>query len=285
LKRALSGNRHPVAVIGTGFTGCEVASSLREIGRDVIVVGRSSTLMSSLLGPELGQQLTDLHRHHEVNLELGVTVEGWAHGTHSVGLRLSNGKTVEAACVVVAVGSVPTVEWLRDADVKIDNGVVCDATCHVAGLDDVVAAGDVAVWPNLRFDHRARQNDHWLNAIEMGRAAAENLLAGRHSARPFMPVPRFWSEQHGVRIHAVGVPALGTRRVALQDRSRGGRSVTGYVRDGRLMGVVGFNSSAAVVAYADELNRQEPVTSTDQSMEQAPRRRMSFQEAARAARR
>jgi NADPH-dependent 2,4-dienoyl-CoA reductase/sulfur reductase-like enzyme len=142
----------------------------------------------------------------------------------------------------------------------------------------------VAVWPNLRFDNKPRRTEHWANAIEMGRAAAENLLAGRSTARPFMPVPRFWSEQHGVRIHAVGVPRLGTRRVALQDRTPGGGSVTGFIRDERLVGVVGFNSSAAVIAYGNELNRNPPIHNTSVSPQQRPQRRVSFQEAVRAAR-
>ncbi|GGP68127.1 NAD(P)/FAD-dependent oxidoreductase [Saccharothrix coeruleofusca] len=280
LQRALAGNRYPVVVLGSGFTGCEIASSLRSMSREVVVVGRGDSLMANLLGPELGRQLTDLHRAHDVTLELGTTVEEWAPGTKSVRLRLTNGRAYEAACVVVAVGSVPTVAWLRDAGLPLDDGVVCDATCHVVGLEDVVAAGDVAKWPNLRFDERPRRVEHWTNAIEMGRAAAENLLAGRASATPFMPVPRFWSEQHGLRIQAAGVPALGPERVALRPRDTSGRSVTGYVRDGRLMGVVGFDSSAAVLAYADQLVDRPPVTAATSAPR--PQRRVSFLQAVRA---
>ncbi|MBW4718103.1 FAD-dependent oxidoreductase [Saccharothrix sp. SC076] len=272
LHRALAGNRLPVVVLGTGFTGCEIASSLRSMARDVVLVGRSSALMANLLGPELGGRLTDLHRRNGVGLALGTTVEQWSPGPRSVVVRLSDERVIEAACVVVAVGSVPAVSWLRDAGVTIDDGVVCDETCHVVGLEDVVAAGDVAQWPNTRFDPRPRRVEHWTNAIEMGRAAAESLLAGRASAVPFTPVPRFWSEQHGTRIQAAGVPALGTATVALRS---GGRGVTGYVRDGRLVGVVGFDSSAAVLAHADLLAR-EPVRV------QAPRR-VSFLRAVRAA--
>lgn len=273
LQRALSGNRLPVVILGSGFTGCEIASSLRSMAREVTIIGRSKSLMANLLGPDLGRQLAELHEDHDVDLQLGVTIDDWDLGRPgSVGIKLSSGKEIDAACVVVAVGTVPTVSWLRDAGIELDDGVVCEATCHVKGLDDVVAAGDVARWPNLRFDERPRRTEHWTNAIEMGRAAAESLLAGRASAAPFMPIPRFWSEQHGLRIQAAGVPALGTERVALQPKSTGGRSVTGYVRGNRLMGIVGFNSSAAVVSYADELLRPR---------EQARTRRVSFLQAVR----
>jgi NADPH-dependent 2,4-dienoyl-CoA reductase/sulfur reductase-like enzyme len=258
LQRALAGNRDPVVVMGTGFIAGEVASSLRAMERDVTLVGRSAVLQKDVLGLELGSRLTQLHRERGVVLELGATIEEWAPGPRTVGLKLSNGKHIKAAAVVVALGTVPAVGWLRDSGVPVDNGVLCDETCHVTGLDDVVAAGDVARWPNQRFDEESRRVEHWTNAIEMGRAAAENLLAGRDAATPFTPIPRFWSEQHGLRIQAAGMPGLGKEQVALRPKSRGGQSVTGFLRDGRVMGVVGFNSSAAVHAYADELIQQRP---------------------------
>lgn len=260
LQHALAGNRGPTVVLGTGFTGCEIASTLRSMGREVVLVGRSSPLMGGLLGPELGTRLTDLHRRRGVDLELGATVHAWAPGRHGVGIRLSTERVIEAVCVVVAVGSVPIIAWLRDSGLPTDDGIVCDETCHVSGFDDIVAAGDVAQWPNLRFDTRPRRIEHWTNAIEMGRAAAESLLAGRSSARPFMPVPRFWSEQHGLHIQAAGIPHLGTQRTVLSSGSGGRQSVTGYLQDGRMMGVVGFDSAAAVLSYCADLARQEPVT-------------------------
>lgn len=282
LQRALTGNRYPVVVLGSGFTGCEIASSLRHMAREVTIIGRSKSLMANLLGPELGRQLAELHEHHQVDLQLGVTIEDWDLGSpRSVGIKLSNGKVIDAACVVVAVGSAPAVTWLRDSGVPIDDGVVCDATCHVAGLEDVVAAGDVAQWPNLRFDERPRRTEHWTNAIEMGRAAAESLLAGRSSAAPFTPIPRFWSEQHGLRIQAAGVPALGTDRVTLQPRSAGGRSVTGYVRGRQMMGIVGFDSSAAVLAYADQLMYAQQPVNHGASPAHGAHRRVSFLQAVR----
>ncbi|GAB2753978.1 NAD(P)/FAD-dependent oxidoreductase [Amycolatopsis magusensis] len=259
LQKNLAGTRGPVAVIGGGFTGCEIASSLREMDREVTIIGRSKNLMGNVLGEDLGERLTQLHRDHGVRLALGASIQDWLPGHTGMGIRLSDGQMLVASCVVAAVGTVPAVSWLRGAGLRISDGVVCESTCHVIGADDVVAAGDVAQWPNLRFDAVPRRVEHWLNAIEMGRAAAENLLAGPAAAKPFTPMPRFWSEQHGVRIQAAGVPKLGTDTVALSPPAGGGRTVTGYVRDGRLLGVVGMNSPSAVLAWAADLDRQCPV--------------------------
>ena len=260
LRQLLEGTRGQVVVIGTGFIGCEVASSLRSMDCSVTVVGRTKALMNNLLDDDLAARLTDLHRRNKVRLELGTNVESWAGSSSRIELLLSSGRSLSAAAVIVAVGSAPAVSWLRDAGARLDNGVVCEPTCHVVGLDDVVAAGDVASWPNLRFDTRPRRVEHWTNAIEMGRAAAESLLSGRDSATPFAPVPRFWSEQHGLRIQAAGMPAVGTERLSLDPASASERSLTGYLREGELTGVIGFDRSVAVLKYANKLQSKSLIS-------------------------
>ncbi|MBE1498468.1 NADPH-dependent 2,4-dienoyl-CoA reductase/sulfur reductase-like enzyme [Amycolatopsis lexingtonensis] len=258
LQRALAGNPGPVAVIGDGFIGCEVASSLRETGRGVVLFGRSRPLLADVLGPDIGDWLTALHAARGVHLELGTTIRRWRPGPTSVGLEFADGRALDVACVVVAVGSVPAVSWLRGAKLPLDDGVVCEPTCHVVGSSTIVAAGDVARWPNLRYDPAPRRDEHWLNAVEMSRAAAENLLTGPRDARPYTPVPRYWSEQHGVRIQVAGRPALATDTVLLESPVPGTRPITGFVRHGRLVGLIGLDSPAAVLHWTAELARQHP---------------------------
>jgi NADPH-dependent 2,4-dienoyl-CoA reductase/sulfur reductase-like enzyme len=230
------------------------------------VVGTASALMNNLLDDDLARRLTDLHRRNKVRLELGAKVESWVGNSHRIELLLSNGRSLASAAVVIAIGSVPAVSWLRDSGARLDNGVVCEPTLHVEGLEDVVAAGDVASWPNLRFSRQPRRVEHWTNAIEMGRAAAESLLGGRESAQPFMPIPRFWSEQHGLRIQAAGMPALGTEHISLDSTSTSQRSLTGYHRDGRLLGVVGFDRSTAVLNFAKKLQGNAVVGAAPRSL-------------------
>lgn len=249
LRQALASSAEQVVVIGTGFIGCELASSIRSLRRDVTIVGRSSRLMDNVLDGEMSRRLTDLHRRNHVRLHLSASVREWSRGPSRVELLLTNGTTLSASWVVVAAGSVPAVSWLRDSGAQLDNGIVCEPTCHVAGMEDVVAAGDVASWPNLRFDTKPRRVEHWTNAIEMGRAAAESLLSGRATATPFMPVPRFWSEQHQLRIQAAGMPAVGVEHRPIGAGS-GGQYLTGYYRDDELTGVIGFDNSVEVMSYA-----------------------------------
>jgi NADPH-dependent 2,4-dienoyl-CoA reductase/sulfur reductase-like enzyme len=243
-----------VVVVGTGFTGCEVASGLRALRRTVTIVGRSRTLLARGLGPELGARLTQLHHEHGVRLALGVGITHWGLKSDAAVIYLSNGNLLLANHVVLAVGSVPCVGWLRGSGLVIDNGVLCDATCHAVGAEDVVAAGDVACWPNPRFDQTPRRIEHWINAVEMGRAAAESLLAGPSSAKPFTPVPRFWTEQHGVRVQAVGLPELDERNQPRHPIAATS-AISHYARAGRLVGVAALDQPAAIVEMTRRLER------------------------------
>jgi hypothetical protein len=128
----------------------------------------------------------------------------------------------------------------------------------------------VAQWPNVRFDSVPRRVEHWLNAVEMGRAAAEALLAGRASAEPFTPMPRFWTEQYGVRIQAAGVPKLGTDTITLGTPEDGTGTVVGYVREGKLMGVVGLDCPSSVLTWTENVCQQNPVPLRQPAADAAP---------------
>jgi NADPH-dependent 2,4-dienoyl-CoA reductase/sulfur reductase-like enzyme len=255
LRAGLERDKGPVVVVGTGFTGCELACGLRALHRDVTIVGRSTMLLAKGLGPQVGARLTRLHHDHGVRLALGVGIAHWGIKADAAAIHLTNGQILLASHVVLAVGSVPYVGWLRGSGLVVDNGVLCEPTCHAVGARDIVAAGDVAWWPNLRFDRTPRRVEHWINAVEMGRAAAESLLAGPSAAKPFMPVPRFWTEQHGVRVQAVGMPEL-------DERAHPGRfatvehAVTRYLRDGRLVGAAALDQPGAMVEMTRRLERE-----------------------------
>jgi NADPH-dependent 2,4-dienoyl-CoA reductase/sulfur reductase-like enzyme len=254
LQRGIAGGNGKVVVIGGGFTACEVASTARELGCEVTILSRSKVLLGKVVGDTMGEQIADLHRANGVRVELGVEVTHWLTQPWGVSMHLNTGKLVVAGTVVLAVGSTPSVQWLRGSGLTLEDGVLCRPTCHVVGANDVVAAGDVARWPNLRFEATPRRVEHWMNAVDMGRAAAESLLAGA-AAKPFTPLPRFWSEQHGMHLQAAGMPVLSQDTIPLARKSAG-RGITGYVRNGRLIGIVGRDNPRGMLHWTAELKRE-----------------------------
>ncbi|WP_020659030.1 NAD(P)/FAD-dependent oxidoreductase [Amycolatopsis benzoatilytica] len=252
MQRLLLADDLPCVVIGGGFTATELASTLAEQRRDVVLVSRSGALLGGL-GPEIGDGVTELHRRHGVDVQLDTQVKHWVPGEHGVGLYLTGGRFLFAGLVVLAVGGEPETDWLAGSGADIEDGVLCGPTCHVAGLPDVVAAGDAARWP-VRRGQSPRRIEHWLNAVEMGRAAAGNLLSGRSAATPFEPLPRFWSEQYGQRFQAAGDVGPGYRRTSLEGDPARGPGVLGYLERGELVGVVSRERPRAMVRWTAELS-------------------------------
>lgn len=264
IDQAMSKARH-VAVVGGGFIGAEIACTARARGLKVTIIDVSPTLLNRALGPALGAVIGDLHRKHGVRLHLGVGVAGWQENRRGVTITLEDGETIPADLAVVGIGTLPRTEWLRGNGLDLSDGVRCTATTHVADatgapIEGIVAAGDVAAWPNLRFDPQPRRVEHWINAIEMGQHAAEALLAGAAPARHFTPIPRFWSHQHGLRIQSVGMPGLGSSVQILHGDPVKRRTVAGFVGPGTagpdtLLGVVALDSPRRVMSYADRIGQ------------------------------
>lgn len=248
-----------VAVIGAGFIGSEVAASCRARGLDVTVIEALPVPLERVLGAEMGALVGDLHRDHEVDLRLGVGVDGFtssnggADGAGRVtGVRLADGTTVDADVVVVGIGVIPNTEWLEGSGLTLDNGVVCDATTLAA--PGVVAAGDVARWPNARFGGEVTRVEHWDNAIEMAQAAAARLLAASDdTALPYEPVPWFWSDLYDRKIQLAGRSGPDDEVQVVAGDVAERRFVALYGRGGRLVGALGWNRPRHIIQWRQRL--------------------------------
>jgi 3-phenylpropionate/trans-cinnamate dioxygenase ferredoxin reductase component len=226
-----------VVVVGAGFIGAEVAATCRRRGLAVTLLEALPSPMVRGLGPVLGDALGTLHRAHGVDLRLGTGVAGFEGDGRVEGVRLDDGTVVAADVVVVGIGVRPATDWLDGSGLELDNGIVCDATCLAAPR--IVAAGDVARWPNPRFGGELMRLEHWTNAAEQGVYAARRLL--EDGAEPFDPVPFVWSDQYDVKIQVAGV-VRGDDQIEVVDGSLDEHRFAAAVgRDGRLVGAVGFS--------------------------------------------
>ena len=236
-----------LCVVGAGFIGAEVAASARVQGVEVTVLEALPAPLSRAFPAELGAACAGLHVDRGVDLRCGVTVAGFEGDGRVSGVRLGDGSVVEADVVVVGIGVVPETGWLESSGLSLDNGVVCDSTCATSA-PGVVAAGDIARWPNNLFGETMRV-EHWSNAVEQGAAAARRLLAAPGEAVEFAPVPYFWSDQYDTKIQFLGrcCPTDEARVVdgSIEER----RFVALFARDGRLIGALAFNRPRLLMGY------------------------------------
>lgn len=238
-----------VLIVGAGFIGAELASTCRDLGLEVTVV-TPLPMMVTALG-RLSESAAKRARRHGVRLVEGVAVSGVEVDERVRGVRLESGESVEADVVVVAVGVVPCTEWLAGSGAELGDGVICDETLAVRGVNDAVAAGDVARWPHPALEGGLLRLEHWTNAAEQAAAAATRLLKG--PGRRCAPVPSFWSDQFGVRLQGVGLPGLADEVVLVDGDASGDRFVAEFRRDGELVGAVCAGSVKALLPYRRQL--------------------------------
>jgi 3-phenylpropionate/trans-cinnamate dioxygenase ferredoxin reductase component len=246
VRSAVSAGLRRVAVVGAGFIGAEVAATCRGLGIEVSLIEALPVPLERGLGPEMGAVVADLHRQHGVDVRLGVGVVRIEGDDRVQRVRLTDSTILEVDLVVVGIGVTPNTAWLEGSGLTLDDGVLCDATCLAA--PGVVAAGDVARWPNRRFDEVMRV-EHWDNAIEMGTHAARTLLAGPGGGEPYEPVPWFWSDQYDRKIQLAGRAGPGDVVEVVSGSVAEHRFVAFYGRAGRIVGVLGMSQPAKVMRW------------------------------------
>jgi 3-phenylpropionate/trans-cinnamate dioxygenase ferredoxin reductase subunit len=237
-----------VVVVGAGFIGAEVAATARGRGLEVTLLEALPVPLGRVLGEEMGSVCAAVHRDHGVDLRLGTGVDGFDGSDRVERVRLSDGSAVDADVVVVGIGVTPNTSWLEGSGLTVDNGVVCDETCRAA--PGVVAAGDIARWPNRLFGEVMRL-EHWDNAQGQGEHAARTLLAdldGR-AAEPYAPVPWFWSDQYDRKLQLAGLSGPDDEVRVVEGSIDERAFVALYGRAGRLVGVLGMNRARGVVRY------------------------------------
>ena len=249
IRKALDQPGARVVVVGAGFIGCEVAASARVRGAEVTMVEPLEQPLVRVLGAPVGAVVADLHRENGVDLRLGVGVAGLVGTDRVTAVALTDGTELPADLVVVGIGVVPETDWLVGSGLTIDDGVVCDETTLAA--PGVVACGDVARWPNRRFDEVARV-EHWEHALDMATHAARRLLATDEAgaAMAYEPVPWFWSDQYDRKIQLAGRARPDDRFAVVAGSLSDRRRFTAlYGRGDRVVGALGMNMPAKIIRY------------------------------------
>ncbi len=236
--RAAFATAKRVAIIGAGWIGLETAAAARAADCEVTVLEMSELPLLGVLGREMAEYYAELHRNHGVQLQLGVTVaEIVGQNGVATGVRMGDGRVIEADVVVVGVGITPNTRLAEATGLAVDNGVVVDE--HLATADpDVFAAGDVAnaYYPLLGTHLRL---EHWSAALNQGPVVAANMM-GRSAS--YDRVPYFFSDQYDMGMEYSGYVARGGYdEVVLRGDVTKGEFIAFWVGSGKVLAGMNVN--------------------------------------------
>ena len=202
LKEALQDGGKRLVLIGSGWIGMEVASTARGYGNEVTILERDPVPLAAALGERLGSAFAQMHREHGVDLRTSANVERITGEGRADGVVV-DGETVPADLVLVGVGAVPNTALAEAAGLRLHNGIVVDPGLHTSAAG-VFAAGDVANAYHPVIQRHLR-SEHWANALEGGKVAANSML-GRRAVLD--AIPYFYTDQYDLGMELSGYPPL-----------------------------------------------------------------------------
>jgi NAD(P)H-nitrite reductase large subunit len=253
--RDLSEHGHDFIVIGGGFIGSEVAAALSMSKKRVTMVFPENGIGARVYPAPLAEFLNSYYRQKGVNLQTSETVKSVRTEGSKTIVTMGGGTEIWADGVVAGLGIQPNAELAAQAGLTVDNGVIVDELLRTSD-PDIYAAGDVANFYNAVLDKRMRV-EHEDNANTMGEMAGRNM-AGESNA--YLHVPFFYSDLFDLGYEAVG--ELDSSLDIVEDWKEPFRKgVIYYLRDGRVRGVLLWNTWGQVAAATELLAEKSVHTS------------------------
>ncbi|MEU7058637.1 FAD-dependent oxidoreductase [Streptomyces sp. NPDC046197] len=232
-----------IVIAGGGWIGLEVAAAAREYGAEVTIVEPHPTPLHAVLGPELGQLFTELHRDHGVRFHFGARLTEIV-GQDGVVLAARTDDGEEHPChdVLAAIGAAPRISLAESAGLELADrahggGIAVDEQLRTSD-PDIYAAGDVASFPHGLFDTRLRV-EHWANALNGGPAAARAML-GRDVT--YDRLPYFFSDQYDLGMEYSGwAPPGAYDEVVIRGDAGKREFIAFWTKEGRILAGMNVN--------------------------------------------
>ncbi len=166
-----------ITIIGGGFIGIEVVEAMKNLGKHVRLIQRSSRVFNRLFDERITDLMQEELRSHGVELILNEAVKGF-EGENTVARVETDKNTYSTDLVIIATGFKPNTEFLKDTPIKrLDNGAVIVNKRGESSVTDIYAAGDCATVP-----HIVSKKDVYLplatGANKLGRVAGTNMAGG-----------------------------------------------------------------------------------------------------------
>ena len=250
--REMSQSEKGIVVVGGGLLACETAASLRQAKLKVAIMHRHQSLLNRYLDPATATWVTEQFAKHGVTMLLGSSLNGFEGKTVLRNIQTKSGERVQAGVAVVACGSEPNLDIVRNTPLSGPLG--SPVTDYLETEEKgIYAVGDLAFYPDRLMGGMRRQT-HWENAREQGLVAGANIT-GKKRQR-YEHIPYFWTEMFDLRFDFVGDFNVAPTRVQLSGSYAKSRFVVRHFQGEKLRGIGLCHHSAGDVEAAKTELRQ-----------------------------
>jgi NADPH-dependent 2,4-dienoyl-CoA reductase/sulfur reductase-like enzyme len=253
--RAAAGDGARALVLGGSFIGSEVAASLTQLGAKVTMLFPDERLLQAIAPEALSRYVAKKYGGKGIIVRSGIVAERLEGDGVVQRAVLSDGSVLEADLVVMGVGVRLNTALARDAGLEMGerDAVVVDRQLRTSDAD-IYAAGDIAAWPDRRFDKTLRV-EHWDVARRQGDRAGRNMAG---EGKGYFSVPYFFSDLFDLSFEAWGDLTAWDRTV-MRGTLESGHCAIYYFEQDKLCGVLAFGRPDAERSPMQALVRARPM--------------------------
>ena len=189
-----------IAIIGGGFIGLEIASSLNQQNKSVNIIEISNQLMGRIIPSPIANLVKVEHEKHGNKIHLDSKIKSIEKINDTFKILLENDHIIETEMIIGGIGSIPTTDLFNNSDLELKNGILTNKY-NQTSVENVYAAGDVSNFYHPLYQKNIRL-ESYQHAQNQGINAGKNI-AGIKSE--YLSVPWMWSDQFDLNLQLTGL--------------------------------------------------------------------------------
>ena len=193
-------NKNKITIIGGGFIGLEIASSLSQLNKNVCLIEIGNQLMGRIIPKQIADLVKKSHETEGNNIILNKKILKITKNKENYKILLSDNSELESDFIIAGIGSRPCVSIFENTNLKLDNGIVTNEFCETS-INDVYAAGDVSNFYHPLYKEHIRL-ESYQHAQNHGICAGKNISGIKTE---YSSIPWMWSDQFNLNLQLAGI--------------------------------------------------------------------------------
>ena len=193
-------NKNKIIIIGGGFIGLEIASSLSQLNKNVCLIEISNQLMGRIIPKQIADLVKKSHETEGNNIILNKKILKITKNKENYKILLSDNSELESDFIIAGIGSKPCVSIFENTNLKLDNGILTNEFCETS-INDVYAAGDVSNFYHPLYNEHIRL-ESYQHAQNHGICAGKNISGIKTE---YSSIPWMWSDQFNLNLQLAGI--------------------------------------------------------------------------------
>ena len=193
-------DKNKITIIGGGFIGLEIASSLSQLQKKVTVIEIGNQLMGRIIPKQIADLVQKTHLENGNKIILNKQIDKITKKNGIYEILLSDNSLIQTDFIIAGIGSTPSVKLFENTNLKLDNGIVTNQFCETS-IKDVYAAGDVCNFYHPFYERNMRL-ESYQHAQNHGICAGKNIAGVKTE---YNSIPWMWSDQFNLNLQLTGI--------------------------------------------------------------------------------